>query len=57
MSIQILVSKDRETLSLCHINARSLMSIDTETQSYLKFDEIESRLVNELEFDVMVPTF
>ena len=42
-----------KTLSLCHINARSLMSIDTETQSYLKFDEIESRLVNELEFDVI----
>ena len=33
------------------------MAIDTEAQSYIKFEEIESRLVNELELHVICVSF
>ncbi len=45
-----LVSKH---VNICHINARSLMVYDKETHSFSKFEEIVSRLVLDMKYDII----
>ena len=43
----------KKLVDICHINARSLMSLDKDTQSHLKFDEIVSKVVHQLKSDII----
>jgi hypothetical protein len=40
-------------MDICHVNARSLMTYDAETCSYLKFEEIESYLIHDMKADIV----
>ena len=38
---------------ICHINARSLMTYDIDTCSYMKFEEIKSQLIHTMKADIL----